>query len=100
MSQMLIFANLWHTNLNLWKTCVQAESLHHNNNNDTTTPQEKKRKWRKHIMQVQSHTFRIEACINSKQSLVLNIVKTTATISKNDFSESAKVKHCYYFINF
>ena len=51
-------------------------------------------------MQVQSHTFRIEACINSKQSLVLNIVKATATISKNDFSESAKVKHCYYFINF
>ena len=51
-------------------------------------------------MQVQSHTFRIEACINSKQSLVLNIVKTTATISKNDFSESAKVKHCYHFINF
>ena len=44
MSQMLIFANLWHTNLNLWKTCVQAESLHHNNNNDTTTPQEKKKK--------------------------------------------------------
>ena len=95
MSQMLIIANLWRTNLNLWRTCVQAESLHHNNNNnDTTTPQEK-RKWRKHVMQVQSHTFRIQACINSKQSLVLNILKTTATISKNDFSESAKMKHCY-----